>query len=175
MATPGDVVLVQYNLPGPIVYHERLILCVCPNGDYGVLDPDLDTYSEDYSATNATLAGVTPSIGIGDTPTGMMPGSVYGFDFPLPSSDEMTRFVRGVCLATGSPLPPLPITVATAPGFGGAAGGVNLPTISDPLPPLATQVSPTGGIWVLDEPTVTNEIGDPFVLPTGALKFPGGS
>ena len=65
MATPGDVVLVQYNLPGPIVYHERLILCVCPNGDYGVLDPDLDTYSEDYSATNATLEGVTPSIGSG--------------------------------------------------------------------------------------------------------------
>lgn len=74
---------------------------------------------------------------------------------------------------TGSAFPPLPIQVKIHRNFGGAAGVAALPNIATAKPPLAVQIAPSGGIWVLDEPTAGNEIGDPFELPAGALQFAG--
>jgi len=173
MAVPGDVVCVRYNLPGPLVWHERIILCISPHGEFGVLDPDLDVFGEDYSALNPALAQVMPSLGVGDVPQGVPAGAIYGFNYPLPPEAEITNVTRQAALMTGSPLPPLPLAVKIAPGFGGAAGAAALPNSATALPPLAVQVAPTGGVWVLDEPTVSNEIGDPFTLPIGALQFQG--
>ena len=173
MAVPGDVVVVRYNFAGPLVWHERIILCVSPQGEFGVLDPDLDVYGEDFSAHNPTLVSVLPSNGVGDVPAGVPAGAIYAFNFPLPTEAEITNAARQAALMTGSPLPPLPIAIKVAPGFGGAAGAAALPNEATALPPLTVQVAPTGGVWVLDEPTVSNEIGDPFSLPAGALRFPG--
>jgi len=173
MAVPGDTVLVRYNLPGALVWHERIILCVSPHGEFGVLDPDLDVFGEDYSAHNPALVSVLPTEGVGDVPATVPAGAVYGFNYPLPTEAEISSVVRQAALMTGSPLPNLPITVKIGTGFGGPAGAAALPNIATPLPPLAVQVAPAGGVWVLDEPTVSHEIGDPFTLPTGALRFIG--
>lgn len=59
MANPGDAVLVRYNLPGPVVWHERVILFQTVNpGEYGALDPDLDSYAEDLSQASPNIAGI---------------------------------------------------------------------------------------------------------------------
>eukprot|EP00959_Pyramimonas_sp_CCMP1952_P265848 5558534-Pyramimonas_sp.AAC.1 len=51
MARVGDVLLVKYNVPGPDLWHERIVLAVHPTeaGHYYMLTPDGDAYIEDCS------------------------------------------------------------------------------------------------------------------------------
>ena len=117
MAVPGDVVLVRYNLPRPLVWPGRVILCVPPHGEFGVLDPDLDVFGEDYLALNPALAGVMPTAGVGDVPPVIPAGAVYGFAYPLPTAAELDNLARQAALMTGLPLQVLALAVKVGTGL----------------------------------------------------------
>ena len=99
-------VFVQYDLPGPELWHERLVLaaCACGRGWHIILTPDLDMYPEHISLENTDLAGFRVATGEG-----------FPFGITAQNSSGKQRLVvdarltncwfgdpEGVRLATGS-------------------------------------------------------------------------
>ena len=80
MALVDRIALLQYDVPGRIINHERHILQHATGDDYAVLTPDGDVYVETMSVTNPDLRAfrIRPAPGV--LPPGVTPNSVY----PLP-------------------------------------------------------------------------------------------
>eukprot|EP00969_Alexandrium_andersonii_P249928 11045673-Alexandrium_andersonii.AAC.1 len=79
MAQVGDFALLAYDIPGPILWHERLIAAVDPQrpGHAAVLKPDNDHYVETLTLDNTDLQAVRWSSAPGAVPAGVGAGRVY--------------------------------------------------------------------------------------------------
>lgn len=78
MALVNRLVLVQYDVPGPILWHERMVLSHIVDEDYIVCTPDQDVHYEQLSILNDDLRGIRVRPGPGQLPPGIQPGQVYG-------------------------------------------------------------------------------------------------
>ncbi|CAK0852660.1 unnamed protein product [Prorocentrum cordatum] len=154
----GDVVLVKYDLPGPPLWHERLILTVgAAPGHYAVLTPDGDVFVEELRPDNDDIAEFRAAPGLGVPPQDIPLDSVYRFQ-AVPTAAEMIQHVRDGALQAGVPVPAAPVVpVVGAPG---AAPGARHP----PLGPAA----PPAGALVAVPPPMGAHLGPAAPPPVGA-------
>eukprot|EP00438_Fugacium_kawagutii_P028256 Skav200691 [mRNA] locus=scaffold6391:1205:6504:+ [translate_table: standard] len=90
MALQGRLVLVQYDVGGPQLWHERQALEHVQGDNYIVLTPDGDVYMEELGLLNTDLRAVRVRPGPGILPPGIRGAQVYGL--PPFSAAEMTGF-----------------------------------------------------------------------------------
>ena len=135
MALPeGSRVFLAYDVPPPILYHERLILssCPCGRGYHIVLTPDLEMFPEQISLENEDLINFRIA-GAQGYPHGLHDGNTYRFR-AMPGADEMEQYRRdarhaaaALVLPPGAPAgavapmaapapPPVQVAAAVAPG-----------------------------------------------------------
>ena len=75
----GRIALLEYNVPGPVVIHERLVLDHIADDDYIVCTPDRDIFCEQLSVQNPDLRSFRLRTQQGNRlPPGVAPGQVYG-------------------------------------------------------------------------------------------------
>ncbi|CAK0906896.1 unnamed protein product, partial [Prorocentrum cordatum] len=154
----GDVVLVRYDLPGPPLWHERLILTVgAQPGHYAVLTPDGDIFVEELRPDNVDIAEFRAAPGLGVPPQDIPLASVHRFR-AVPTTAEMIQHVRDGALQAGVPVPAAP--AAPVVGAPGAAPGARHP----PLGPAA----PPAGALVAVAPPMGAHLGPAAPPPVGA-------
>ena len=106
MATPGDYILLCYDIPGQApLYHERLVTGISV-GDPGLVSTfsaDGDHYAE--HTTSDDLTEVRWSGQQGATPPGVNPAQVYRFR-QLPTAAELQQLLREGSLLVGGAPPP---------------------------------------------------------------------
>lgn len=158
----GRIALLEYNVPGPVVIHERLVLDHIADDDYIVCTPDRDIFCEQLSVQNPDLRSFRLRIQQGNRlPPGVVPGQVYGL--PRWSQNQLAtiradgseeanaeRARRGVgvappvvALGGGGALavaPPAAPNATPIPGNDGV-----------PQPPGAGQVAAGSLVWVAAE------------------------
>lgn len=120
-------VLVLYDVPGPDLWHERLVLQHIAGEDYVVATPDADVHYEELSLLNPDLKGIRVKPNAVALPAGIAAAQVYA----LPAfsaaemrnlQDEATRVLaaeqalRGVAVAPAA-------AAAAAPAAGGFVAG----------------------------------------------------
>ena len=77
MALVDKKIFLQYDVPGPILWHERHILEHYMDEQYAVVTPDRDIYIEDCSMGNADLRGIRHRSVGGGLPVGLRASQVY--------------------------------------------------------------------------------------------------
>ncbi len=182
----GSYPLVRYELPGPPIWHERLIIGTSRQpGWRAICTPDGDTYMEDYRPTNNDIAEFRATAGHGIPVHGILNRRVYRFAAGPPAGGELDDLYRqGEALVAihNAALGPLPLVAAPGVGPGGmapfgmvAAGATQ--AVGDPiaipralLDPLGgtLRVAPAGGVFVLDEPAAGYDVGAAFEVPAHA-------
>lgn len=80
MALSNRQVILQYDVPGPILWHERLVLEHITGDDYVVASPDQEVFYEELSILNDDLVGIRVKPAPNVLPAGIVAGQVY----PLP-------------------------------------------------------------------------------------------
>ena len=90
----GSRVFICYDLPPPLLWHERYILaaCACGRGWHIVMTPDLDVFPELISLENEDISGFRLGLD-GGLPMGLTVDNTYRFR-QLPGAEEMTQFRR---------------------------------------------------------------------------------
>ena len=78
MALVERYVLIEYDVPGPRVVHERWVLGHVAEEEYIVVTPDEDIFTEQLSITNQDLRSIRVRAGPGVLPADIPPGVVYG-------------------------------------------------------------------------------------------------
>ena len=73
---PGSYLLVKYDLPDT-TWHSRLLLAHLNAGEWIVLTPDGDIYSEEYSPSNGDIASWRPYDPQVGAPFGVAVGDIY--------------------------------------------------------------------------------------------------
>lgn len=81
MALVNRQVLVLYDVPGPDLWHERLVLQHIDHDDYVVASPDQDVFYEELSLLNVDLKGIRVKPNASTLPAGIAAAQVY----PLPA------------------------------------------------------------------------------------------
>ena len=81
MALVNRQVLVLYDVPGPDLWHERLVLQHIDHDDYVVASPDQDVFYEELSLLNVDLKGIRVKPNANTLPAGIAAAQVY----PLPA------------------------------------------------------------------------------------------
>ena len=81
MALANKTILLQYDVPGPELWHERMVLAHIVNEDYIVATPDFDVHYEELSLLNDDLRGIRVKPSPHALPGGILPAQVY----PLPA------------------------------------------------------------------------------------------
>ena len=69
--------LVPYDVPGPSLWHERLVLDHLEGEDYAVITPDREVFLETLSLGNEDLRGLRILAPGGAVPVGLRAGSIY--------------------------------------------------------------------------------------------------
>ena len=77
MALLNRQVLVMYDVAGPDLWHERLVLFHIHQDDYVVATPDSDIHYEELSLVNSDLKGIRVKPSPNTLPIGVAPGQVY--------------------------------------------------------------------------------------------------
>ena len=81
MALANQRIFLRYDVPGPELWHERLVLAHARNEDYAVATPDSDVYIEQLSLLNRDLRGMRARGPGGGLPVGIRAVNTY----PLPA------------------------------------------------------------------------------------------
>ena len=129
MALPeGTRVYVAYDVPAPILYHERYVLaaCGCGRGYHIVLTPDFDVYAEQFSPENDDILHFRIADGL-QLPAGCNDANTYRFG-ALPDAAMMQQLRRDAvhaAAAMGGPVAPVVAQAPVAPAGGGAGGNAN--------------------------------------------------
>ena len=85
--------LVQYDVPGRVMYHERIVTCASTTeaGRYSILTPDMDHYVDDVivsgDAEEDDFVDIVYTNGLGDRPPHLAGIATYMFEAPFPSDD----------------------------------------------------------------------------------------
>ena len=90
MALVNRIALLEYDVPGPVVIHERAILHHISQDEYVVLTPDADVYVEEMSVSNGDLRSFRLRPAPGVLPPGVNPAQVYGL--PAFTAAQMAGF-----------------------------------------------------------------------------------
>ena len=87
MALLGRLVLLEYDVGGPRLWHERIPLEHIREDLYVVVTPDRDIYAEELGLMNADLRNIRVRPGPGAVPPGVDPARIYGL--PVWGANEM--------------------------------------------------------------------------------------
>ena len=143
----GKFILVRYDIPGESTWHARLVLSHVTAGEWVILTPDGDIYSEDYSSGSQEVETWRVFDPNGVIPIGVDANHIYGFN-PVPDHLTIQRLVsEGDIYAAheklqrGLPVHALQPPAAAAPGAVVAAA----PPPAGP-PNLAGSGAPVGGV-----------------------------
>ncbi|CAE7797631.1 unnamed protein product [Symbiodinium sp. CCMP2592] len=90
MALVDKKIFLQYDVPGPVLWHERHILEHYVDEQYVVVTPDRDIYIEDCSMGNSDLRGIRHRSVGGGLPVGLRASHVY--TLPPFTAAEMAGF-----------------------------------------------------------------------------------
>lgn len=139
MALLNRRVLVQYDVGGPVLWHERLPLEHLGVDDYVVVTPDRDIYVEELSVVNSDLRGIRVPARAGAVPAWIAAHEIYGL--PNWTAAEMSA-IRDEARRIGADERARRAGAPEAgqnPGGGGApAGGPGLanpaPAVVEPYP-----------------------------------------
>ena len=175
----GDFAVVRYAVPGPVVYHVRLLVTLAQGGgasSWHVVTPDGDEYVEDL-IVNPDINYVGLCSHWSGYPVGVPPANVYDFAAP-PSRAIFLGYIANAFVtmgvdptpadlaATPRTAPPVPVPAAPAVG-GGVAGGVGALAVALGLPPAA----PAAG--VLGAPPLPGPAAPPAAAAAGVAAAPG--
>ena len=78
MALVSRVVLVECDVGGPRLWHERQVLEHIQGDNYVVVTPDRDIYSEELGLLNQDIRHIRVRPGPGVVPGGANPAQIYG-------------------------------------------------------------------------------------------------
>ena len=120
----------QYDVPGPILWHERLVLLHVERDEYIICTPDADVYVEDLSIMNDDLRGIRLKPSPAVLPPGIAPGQVYGL--PAFSAAEIALMRATATTLLGQERVTRGLAAVGAGRAGEAAGAapiVNSPTV----------------------------------------------
>ncbi|CAK0835229.1 unnamed protein product [Prorocentrum cordatum] len=156
----AQVAQVRYEVPGPEIFHERVVTGVSETEPSLVANytNDGDHYAEDVSQQNEDIAEVRWIARPGDTPAGAGPRRIYRFRNP-PDAALMEQLKRDGALMVGGRVgqvaPALaggvPQAAAGAPGAGAvAARGPGIAGVVGRAVAAAPPVPP-GSVWVATE------------------------
>lgn len=100
MAFLNRQVLVLYDVGGPDLWHERLVLQHLEREEYKVATPGRDVYAEELSLLNPDLRGIRVKPDPHNLPAGFNPAEVY----PLPAFNavQVLALHNGALQALGS-------------------------------------------------------------------------
>jgi hypothetical protein len=167
----GERVFVYYDLPGPRIWHERLVLgpCACGQGWHIILTPDGDVYEEQFGPNNGDIFEFRAALHGHDLPYGVMAADCYRF-LPMPGGIELQQLLRDGAIAGAA--------IGIAPGAPPGAA----PVVMAMAAPAAVAVAPAAGVavavagvvvrWVYVETRLGKMRGDEAVL-TGAEVLQG--
>jgi len=164
---PGDVLVIRYAAAGPVVWHERLVLCRDPMhpGSYGVLSPDGEVEIEEIRAGNQNLRGFKRSAHLSAIQAGITRASLYDFSVPFAfDENEITTHVHDACFQCGAAVPELPLFVRDV-------NGPVFPTAVDPRVAAAALPGPLGVPGAVG--VVPPIAGVPPIVPPAALPVGG--
>lgn len=123
MSLVGKRVLVEYNVGGPRLYHERLVVEWIREELYVVVTPDRDVYAEDLSISNPDIRTLKMKPSDRGLPAGVAAGEVYA----LPRwGENQLRTLKEEAAAVAQEERGLAPAVGAAPvvhGHGGVDGG----------------------------------------------------
>ncbi|CAK0851199.1 unnamed protein product, partial [Prorocentrum cordatum] len=125
----------RYDLPGPPLWHERLILAVgAQPGHYAVLTPDGDIFVEELRPDNVDIAEFRAAPGLGVPPQDIPLASVHRFR-AVPTAAEMIQHVRDGALQAGpagaAAVAGSPLAWVAAEDTQDIAKGTQIPTLPD--------------------------------------------
>ncbi len=129
MALVGRFGLLEYDVPGPRVVHERMIAEHIQDDDYVVITPDEDVYVETMSVLNPDLKSFRVRPRAGALPPGVVAGEVYAL--PHWGNADLVR-LRGLASAEA-------LAEKGRRGLGGGAVVAAHPPIAGPPPVAAVQ------------------------------------
>lgn len=133
MALVDRIALVQYDVPGRIINHERHILQHAMGDDYAILTPDGDVYIETMSVSNPELRAFRLRPAAGILPPGVQPNSVYAL--PVFSAADMAGYRAQAQREVAAYL---------APGGGGGIGAAGV--VAPVAIAAAPAAVPAGGV-----------------------------
>ena len=90
MALVNRVVLVEYDVGGPRLWHERQVLEHVHGDSYVVVTPDRDIYSEELGLLNPDIRHIRVRPGPGIVPGGVNPAQIYGL--PAFTAAEIAQY-----------------------------------------------------------------------------------
>ena len=70
MSLSGRYVLLEYDVPGPRVWHERWVVQHVNEENYAIVTPDSDVYIEELSILNSDIRTIRVRQGPGLVPPG---------------------------------------------------------------------------------------------------------
>lgn len=161
MALVNRVALLEYDVGGPVVIHERAILQHCSGDEYAILTPDGDVYIEEMSVSNSDLRSFRLRPAPGVLPPGVNAAQLYALPQFTPAQmaayrTEAQRVISAEIAQRGA---------AGALAIGGAAAQAA-------APPVAGVVGPnrTLGVlqWLAAETRGSYKFGD-LVNGVGAI------
>lgn len=157
MALVNRVALLEYDVGGRRVIHERLILAHFSGDEYAIVTPDRDVYIEEMAVTNSELRSFRLRPGPGVLPPGVNAADVYAL--PAFSAADLAAFgleaqrviaaehiARGGGAGAPGPLVPVPAAVPVA----------------GPAAPLQLVRTPGVLQWLAAEVVGTINYGDPI-------------
>ena len=77
MALVNRRVFLQYDVPGQVLWHERLLLAHCRGEEYAIVTPDQDVYIEEISLSNSDLRAIRIGAPGGGRPIGVRAGQIH--------------------------------------------------------------------------------------------------
>ena len=130
----GKYIFVQYDIPGEDLWHQRLALSHVTGGEWVILTPDGDLYSEDLGSGSQDISAWRLGEPFGSFPFGVDPNRTHCFN-PAPDPGAMPRLLQEgdvyaahERLQRGLPLQPVAAAPAVVPAADAvvAAGPPNL-------------------------------------------------
>ena len=127
MALLNRTALLEYDVPGPVVIHERAILQHLSGDEYAVLTPDGDVYIEEMAVTNSDLRSFRLRPAPGVLPPGVLAAQVYGLPVFTPADmagyrAEAQRVVAAELAARGGGAVIAQAAVPAVAGIGAGCG-----------------------------------------------------
>ena len=154
----GSRVFLCYDLPPPVLWHERLVLstCRCGRGWHIVLTPDGDVYPELISLENEDITGFRVQSVMGILPHGLSDANTYRIR-QVPVGPEMEQ-MRIDARHAGDAL-------AFPPGAGPQAGAMAQPVV----PPGRAPGDGGDSRWLYVETVGEHQRGEPVTLDGSEL------
>ena len=148
MSLVGRYALLEYDVPGPRVWHERWVVDHVNDENYAIVTPDQDVYIEQLSILNDDLRTLRIRPAGGGVPPGVNAGEIYAL--PAWGAGDLARLsAQATALAVAERahlVAPAAPVVAAAPGAVAAAGSDD-----QPRAPGADAVAAGSLVWVAAE------------------------